>query len=168
MRSSAAARRRSAAMSRAARTARTRSSPTTAAATGIARSARGGRPGLARRARGRAATRRLLPPRVHAAGSDRRYRLPEQGRHLRSVVQGGGRDHAHHRRRPQASRRQDRHHRRAPHLGLGADPSSARAHDRAGRWHLASTARTGYRAVRGSFCQCGFSHACSAGCSWAN
>src|SRR6266571_3316637 len=31
------------------------------------------------------------------------------------------------------SRRQNRHHHRAAHLGLGTHPSSARAHDRAGR-----------------------------------
>ena len=36
----------------------------------------------------------------------------------------------------QAPRRQDRLHRRAPHLGLGHDPPSACAHDRAGRRHL--------------------------------
>ena len=38
-------------------------------------------------ARDRAAAGRLLPPRVHAAGSDRQYRLPEQGGHLRLAVQ---------------------------------------------------------------------------------
>ena len=74
-----------------------------------------------------------LVRRLHAARSDRRHRLPEQGRDLRSAVQGGGRGHAHHRRRSQAPRRPHRHHRRAPHLGLGDDASSARAHDRAGR-----------------------------------
>ena len=47
------------------------------------------------------------------------------------------RDDADDRGRPQASRRQDRHHRGAAHLGIGDDPSSARAHDRAGRRHLA-------------------------------
>ena len=41
--------------------------------------------------------------------------------------------HAHHRGRPKASGRADRPHVGAPHLGLGHDPSSARAHDRAGR-----------------------------------
>ena len=34
---------------------------------------------MARRARGRTVACRLLPPRVHAARPDRRYRLPEQG-----------------------------------------------------------------------------------------
>jgi Transposase IS66 family/Transposase zinc-binding domain len=47
------------------------------------------------------------------------FRLPEQGRDLRSLVQSGGRGHAHDRGRSQASRRQHRHHCRAPHLGLG-------------------------------------------------
>src|SRR6266550_2804691 len=83
------------------------------------------RKAMARRARDRAAARRLLPPRVHAAGADRQYRLPEQGGHLRLAVQGGGRGHAHDRRRSQASRRPDRHHRRAPHLGLGDDAALA-------------------------------------------
>ena len=67
---------------------------------------------------------------------DRRHRLPEQGRPLRSFVQGLGRDHADDCRRPQASRCQDRHHLRAAHLGLGHDPSPPRAHDRAGWRHL--------------------------------
>ena len=77
--------------------------------------------------------RALLPRGVHVAGAGRRHRLPEQGRDLRSLVQGGGRDHAHDRRRSQASGRQDRHHRRAPYLGLGHDTPSASAHDRARR-----------------------------------
>ena len=38
---------------------------------------------------------------------------------------------------PEAPRRPHRHHLRAAHLGLGADPPSACAHDRAGRRHLA-------------------------------
>jgi hypothetical protein len=70
---------------------------------------------------------------VHVPGAGRRHRLPEQGRDLRSVVQGCGRHHTHHRRRSQASGRQDRHHRRAPYLGLGHDTPSASAHDRARR-----------------------------------
>src|SRR5207245_1125518 len=37
-----------------------------------------------------------------------------------------------HRSRSQAPRCADRYHRRAAHVGLGAHPSSARAHDRAG------------------------------------
>ena len=44
---------------------------------------------------------------------------------------------------PEASRRQDRHHRGAAHLGLGDDASSARAHDRAGRRHLARMENAG-------------------------
>ena len=66
--------------------------------------------GMAGRARGRAVAGRLLPRRVHAAGSDRRHRLAEQGRDLRSAVQGVVRDDAHDRRRPEASRRPHRHH----------------------------------------------------------
>ena len=37
-------------------------------------------------AQGRVVGRSLLPRRVHATGADRRHRLPEQGRHLRSLV----------------------------------------------------------------------------------
>ena len=65
---------------------------------------------MAGRARGRAAAGAVLSCRVHAAGADRRHRLPEQGRDLRSAVQGLGRDAAHDRGRPQASRRPHRHH----------------------------------------------------------
>ena len=54
----------------------------------------------------------------------------QQGRRLRSVVQGRRRDADHHRRRPQASGRAHRPHRRAAHLGLGADPSSPCPHHR--------------------------------------
>ena len=43
----------------------------------------------------------------------------------------------HDRGRPQAPRRPHRHHLRSAHLGLGAHPSSACPHDRAGRRHLA-------------------------------
>ena len=88
-------------------------------------------------AQGRAAGRALLPRRVHAAGADRRHRLPEQGRHLRSPVQGFVGDDAHDRGRSQAPGRQDRLHLGAAHLGLRDDPSPARAHDRAGRRDLA-------------------------------
>src|SRR4029453_15211582 len=45
----------------------------------------------------------LLPRGVHAAGSHRRYRLPEQGGDLRSPVQGLGRDHADNRSRSDRS-----------------------------------------------------------------
>ena len=38
---------------------------------------------------------------------------------------------------PEAPRRADRFDRRAPYMGLGAHPSSARPHHRAGRRHLA-------------------------------
>src|ERR1700694_1203662 len=69
---------------------------------------RGGK-GLARRARSRSAARAVLPCRVHAAGADRRHRLSQQGGHLRSPVQGFGRDPDHDRRRSQAPRRPRQH-----------------------------------------------------------
>ena len=84
----------------------------------------------------------------HTAGSHRRYRLPEQGRRLRSFVQGLSRDPDHDRRRPQAPRRPRRHHLGSPYLGLGHDPSPARPHDRAGRRHLARRRALGGVPVR--------------------
>ena len=97
---------------------------------------RGGK-GLAGGPRGRSAAGAVLPCCVHIAWADRRYRLPEQDRHLRPAVQGLGRDPDHDRGRPKAPRRPHWHHLGAAQLGLGHDPSSARAHDRAGRRHLA-------------------------------
>ena len=88
---------------------------------------------MARRPRGRAAAGSLLPRRLHPAGGDRRHRVPEQGRRLRPPVQDRRRDADHHRRRPEASGRAHRPHRRAAHLGLGADPSSARPRHRSRR-----------------------------------
>ena len=92
---------------------------------------------VAGRARGRAVAGAVLPRRVHAAGPDRRHRLPEQGGDLRPPVQGLGRDHDHHRGRSQAPRRPHRHPLRPPYLGIGAHPPPACPHDRAGRRHLA-------------------------------
>src|SRR5262249_11315456 len=51
--------------------------------------------------------------------------------------------------RSEASRRQNRHHHGAAHLGLGTHPSSARAHDRAGRrdcarWQALASCRPGF------------------------
>ena len=89
--------------------------------------------GLADGARGRSAAGRLFPRRLHAARRDFSNRLSEQGGRLRPVVPHGGRDAAHHRRRPQASRRAHRRHRRAPQLGRGNDPSPARPYDRTER-----------------------------------
>ena len=54
-----------------------------------------GRTAVARRARGRAVARAVLPCGVHAAGQDRRHRLSEQGRDLRPAVQGIRRDADH-------------------------------------------------------------------------
>ena len=67
----------------------------------------------------------LLPvPYYHVVftlpAADRRLRLSEQGGDLRPPVQGLGRDAADDRRRSQASRRPHRHHVGAAHLGLGA------------------------------------------------
>ena len=61
----------------------------------------------------------------------------------------------------------DRHHLRAAHLGLGAHPSPARPHDRAGRRHLAGRRSAGSPAGRASSCPCACSRACFAGCSWS-
>src|SRR5882757_5005439 len=93
--------------------------------------------GLVCRPRGRSAAGRLLPPGLHAASRERPNRLPEQVGGLRSAVPHVVRDIAHHRRRSKASRRAHRHHRRAPYLGLGYDPSSACAYDRARRRNIA-------------------------------
>ncbi|MGY4327548.1 hypothetical protein ACVWWG_001965 [Bradyrhizobium sp. LB7.2] len=71
--------------------------------------------GLACRPRGRAVAGAVLSRGVHAACSHRRHRLPEQDRDLQPLVQSLGRPH--------------RHHLRAAHLGFGAHPSPARAHD---------------------------------------
>jgi hypothetical protein len=64
------------------------------------------------------AGRPLLSRRIHAAGADCRHRLPEQGRRLRSLVQGFLADNAHDCRPSQAPGRQDRLHLGTPHLGL--------------------------------------------------
>ena len=78
---------------------------------------------MAGRARGGVVAGPLLSRSIHPAGSDRRHRLSEQGRDLRSAVQGLIRDHAHHRSRSEASRRSHWHLVRPPHLGLGDDPT---------------------------------------------
>ena len=105
----------------------------------------------------RVAARSILPRRVHVAGADRRHlAYHQQGGHLRHPVQGVGRDDADDRRRSQASRGQDRHHVGAAHLGFGDDAPSARAHDRARRRHIRSTATMDRRAGRVSSCRCGF------------
>ena len=85
---------------------------------------------MARRPRSGASAGSLLSRRLHPAGGDRRDRVPEQGRRLRPPVPDRRRDAHHHRSRPQASRRAHRPHRRAAHLGLGADPPSARPRHR--------------------------------------
>ena len=111
-------------------------SPTTPAATGIARSARRCRPALAGSAAGRSAAGRVLPCGVHAAGADQRDRLLQQDGDLRPAVRGRRRDAAHHRRRPEASRRADRRDAGPAHLGLGTDAPSACARHRSRRWPI--------------------------------
>src|SRR5215831_3558955 len=73
---------------------------------------------------------------ISPAVADLRHRVPEQGRDLRPAVQGERRDAADDRGRSEASRREDRLHLGAAYLGFRHDPPSARAHDRAGRWHI--------------------------------
>ena len=85
---------------------------------------------LAPGAPGRSAAGGVLPRGLHAAGADRRHRLPEQGRDLRPAVRRGRRDAADHRRRPEAPGRTHRRDAGAAHLGLGADASPARARHR--------------------------------------
>ena len=87
--------------------------------------------GMARTARGRAVARAVFPSGLYLARAHRGYCLPEQGRHLRFLVQGLRRDHARDRSRSQASGRQDRLHRRASYLGFCDDAPSACAYDRA-------------------------------------
>src|SRR5208282_1805181 len=91
------------------------------------------RAAMARRPRGGAPAGSLLSRRLHPTGRNRRRRVPEQGGRLRPPVQNrrGGADH--HRRRPEASRRAHRPDRRTAHLGLGADPPSARPRHRSRR-----------------------------------
>src|SRR5260370_23509632 len=93
--------------------------------------------GLAGCARGRSIVGAVLSRGVHTAGGHRRHRLPEQGRDLRSAVQGLGRDTGHHRRRSQAPRRPYRHHLGAAQLGLRHDPSPPRSYDPARRRYFA-------------------------------
>src|SRR3979490_2471915 len=87
---------------------------------------------MAGRARSGAIAGAVFSRRIHAAERAAPHRLPEQPRGLQPADEGGGRDDARHRKRPQATWGEDRCHRRAAQLGLGAHPSSARAHDRAG------------------------------------
>ena len=91
------------------------------------------RSAMARRPRGGIAAGSVLSRCLHPAGVDRRDRVPEQGRRLRPPVQDRRRDAHHHRRRPEASGRAHRPHRRAAHLGLGANPPSARPRHRSRR-----------------------------------
>lgn len=57
--------------------------------------------------------------------------------------------------------RPHRRHRRPPHLGLGPDPSSARALHCARRWRVTWAANSGQPVDRVSSCRCGCSHDCS-------
>src|SRR4030088_3324389 len=119
-------------MSRAARTALTPSSPTTAAATDTAPSVKA----LLHASGWPSATPRCY--RVHTFMWCTRCPLrsatclSEQGGDLRPAVQSLGRDHPQDRDHAQASRRSHRLHLGAAHLGLGAHPPSPRPHGRAG------------------------------------
>src|SRR6266851_4070138 len=104
---------------------------------------------MAGRARSGAIAGAVFSRRIHAAERAAPHRLPEQARGLQPADEGGGRDDARHRKRPQATWGEDRCHRRAAHLGLGAHPSSARAHDRAGWRALARGTR--WVAARSNF-----------------
>ena len=119
---------------------------------------------MAGRPRGRAAACSLPPRRLHLPGGDRRHRVPEQGRRLRPPVQDRRRDADHDRRRSQTSGRAHRPHRRAAHLGIGADPPSARSRHRSRRRPV-RTVRAGSPAILASSCRCACFPACSAGCS---
>ena len=122
---------------------------------------------LAARA-GRASAGSLFPRCVHAAGRDRRDRLPEQGAGLRHPVQDGGRDAAHDRRRSQAPRRRDRPHRRAAQLGPEPALSSPHPLHRCRAAASPSMERAGSPAGRGSSCPCACCRACFAACFWRN
>ena len=124
-------------MSSAARTAATAGSLTTHAAIATVPSARAQRRRTGSPPARPTCCRSATSTGLHPAGRDRPDRLPEQGGGLRSVVPHGVRDIAHHRRRSKASRRPHWRHRRAPQLGLGNDPPSTPAYDRAGRWNIA-------------------------------
>jgi hypothetical protein len=138
----AAAPRRSAGMSRVARSVRTAKSRTTLAATDIARSARVRRQ--------RTGWLRVRPTccRCRTSMSCSPCRLPEQDRHLQLAVQGICRDPDHDRGRPKTPRRPRRHHLGSPYLGFAHDPSPARPHDRARRRHLARRQALGGLPVR--------------------
>ena len=77
----------------------------------------------------------------------------------------GGRDAAHDRRRPEASRRRDRRRRRAPHLGPEPAPPSACPLRRARRRPLARRHALDRLPARASSCRCACSRGSSAGCS---
>ena len=126
---------------------------TTPAATGTVRSARARRQRNGwRRARPICCRCRIITSCSRFAWSDRRYRLPEQDRHLRPAVQDLGRD-------PPITIADDPKHLGARigitavlhSWGLGHDPSPARPHDRAGRRHLVSTASAGWHPGPGFF-----------------
>ena len=114
----------------------TRPSPTTAAATGTARSARARRHGNGWR-RGRPSCCRC-----HTSTSCSRCRpqIGDIAYQNKAVIydllfKASAETMTDHRGRSEAPRRADRHHLGAAHVGLGDDAPSARAHDRAGRRH---------------------------------
>ena len=140
-----------------------RGSPTTPAATVTARSAKARPP----RSGSPSATELLPVPYYHvvftlpAPISDIAYQNKAV---IYDILFKASAETDHHRGRSKAPRRRRRH-LRAAQLGLGDDASPARAHDRAGRRHLARRG-AGCRAGPASSCRCACSRACSAGCSW--
>ena len=143
---------------------RTNASPTTPAATGIARSAR------LRPRNGLKTARRSSPvPYYHVVftlpASIGAIASPEQGCGLRSPVQDRRRDADRHRRRPQASRSPHRPHCRAAHLGLGAHRSSARPHYRSRRRPVAGRIALDRLEARLLPGLCACSRVCSVGSS---
>ena len=115
-------------------------SPITAAATGIAPSARAPPPSSGSPNARPSSCPCLTSTWCSRCRPDRRHRLPEQGRDLRSLVQSGGRD--------QLTIAADPKHLGArigisgtAHLGLGAHSPSASAYDRTRRRHCARRQR---------------------------
>ena len=107
---------------------RSRASPTTRAAIGTVRSARGGARGVAGGPTSRTAAGSVLPCRLHAARADRR-RSPSRTRPLSMPsCSGAGEAMTTLAANPRRLGAQDRLPRRAAHLGADADPPSPHVH----------------------------------------
>ena len=92
-------------------------------------------------ARGRTAPDPLLPRRLHATAAIGDIAYQNKAVIYDLLFKASSETHTHDRGRPEAPRCPHRHHVGAAHLGLGNDPSSPRAHDRAGRWALQDDSR---------------------------